>query len=110
MFERKTGDRGIGELELSTGTFAKRAMGFDARALSAGNDGRIVFELHDPKLPEEIALLPLEGAPIVLTKNLAHDLGPRLSPDGKRVWFTSEADDPWFPGQRTVAFVAWLEP
>ncbi len=109
-FERKAEGRGVGELDLSTGVFGKRGLGFDARALSPAGDGRIVFELHDPKAPEELALLPLEGPPIVLTKNLARDLGPRFSPDGKRVWFTSEADDPWFPGQRTVSFVAWLEP
>ncbi len=109
-FERKSGDKGVAVLEWATRQVSKRAAGVDARALAWAADGRIAFELHDPKLPEEIAVAAEDGASTVLTKNLAHDRGPRFSPDGKRVWFTSEADDPWFPGQRTVSWVAWVEP
>ncbi len=109
-FERRSGDKGIAVLEWATFAVSKRAAGVDARALSWGPDGRIAFELHDPKLPEEIAVAAEDGAVTALTKNLVHDRGPRFSPDGKRVWFTSEADDPWFPGQRTVSWVAWVAP
>lgn len=109
-FERKSGDKGIAVLEWATFAVSKRAPGVDARALFWAPDGRIAFELHDPKLPEEVAIAAEDGAVTVLTKNLAHDRGPRFSPDGKRVWFTSEADDPWFPGQRTVSWVAWVAP
>lgn len=109
-FEQRSGDKGVAVLEWSSGTVVRRAAGLDARALAFAPDGRLAFELHDPKLPEEVGVIGLDGVVTVLTRNLAHDKGPRFSPDGRRLYFTTEADDPWFPGQRTVSWVAWVEP
>lgn len=109
-FERRSGDKGVAVLDWATGTVVLRAAGLDARALAFAPDGRLAFELHDPKLPEEVGVVGLDGAVTMITKNLVHDRGPRFSPDGKRLYFTTEADDPWFPGQRTVSWVAFAEP
>jgi len=95
-------------LALATGEVSTLAIGGHASTPRFSPDGAwITFTLHVGGSQGEIAALPSAGGPVqVLTKNEFRDRFPQFSSDGQRIVYETIDEDPTYPKNRLVVWVA----